>query len=98
MNEDLPFSEVLTQLFDQSDVAIAQLYRLSDMTPEEMEAVMARWPELPEQRRRVITRHMADISEEIAIAAYKYTLVQKQTLATLNLANTVESSLGMRPF
>lgn len=64
MNENLPFAEVLTQLFDQPEVAIAQLYRLSDMTPEEMEAVMARWPELPEQRRRVIARHMADISEE----------------------------------
>lgn len=64
MNEDLPFSEVLTQLFDQSEVAIAQLYRLSDMTPEEMEAVMDRWPDLPEQRRRIVTRHLADISEE----------------------------------
>ena len=39
-----------------------------------------------------------DLSEEIAIAAYKFTLVQKQVLATLNLANTIESIPGMLPF
>jgi len=64
MNESLPFPEVLKEIFDRPEVAIAQLYRLSDMSPEEMEAVMARWPELPEQRRRIVTRHLADLSEE----------------------------------
>lgn len=64
MNESRPFSEVLTEIFDRPEVAISQLYRLSDMTPEEMDMVMARWPELPEQRRRIVARHLADISEE----------------------------------
>jgi hypothetical protein len=37
-------------------------------------------------------------SEELAIVAYKYTRGQKEVLARLNLANSVESILGMLPF
>ncbi len=37
-------------------------------------------------------------SEEIAIAAFKYTRTQKQVLATTNSVNSVESILGMLPF
>lgn len=36
-------------------------------------------------------------SEELAIAAFKYTRKQKQVLAAANTANTVESILGMLP-
>ncbi len=36
--------------------------------------------------------------EEFAVGAYKFTMVQKQVLATANLANTVESIFGMLPF
>ena len=37
-------------------------------------------------------------SEKIAVAAYKYTRTQKEVLAVANLANSVESILGMLPF
>jgi hypothetical protein len=37
-------------------------------------------------------------SEKIAVAAYKYTRTQKEVLAMANLANSVESILGMLPF
>jgi hypothetical protein len=37
-------------------------------------------------------------SEELAVAAFKYTRKQKQVLAAANTANSVESILGMLPF
>lgn len=60
---DLPFTEVLDRLFSEPTVTISLVYRLSDMTAEEMERFTARWPEQSDRRRRVIARHMADISE-----------------------------------
>jgi hypothetical protein len=36
--------------------------------------------------------------EEFAVGAYKFTMVQKQVLATANLANSVESIINMLPF
>lgn len=62
--EQLPFSDVLDKLFSGKDVLVSLVYRLSDMNPEEMEAFEARWAQEPEGRRRIIARHMADISEE----------------------------------
>lgn len=38
------------------------------------------------------------LSKDIAIAAFKFTRTQKQVLAAANLANSVESILGMLPF
>lgn len=43
-------------------------------------------------------RKSGDAMEEIAIFAYKFTRAQKEVLALANLANTVESILGMLPF
>lgn len=38
------------------------------------------------------------LSEEIAVYAFKFTRLQKKTLAAANTANSVESILGMLPF
>jgi len=38
------------------------------------------------------------LSKDIALAAYKFTRKQKQVLAAANVANTVQSILGMLPF
>lgn len=38
------------------------------------------------------------VSRDLAIGAYKFTRAQKRVLATANLANTVQSILGMLPF
>jgi len=66
--EQLSFSEVLDRLFPAQQTSrrapVALVYRLSDMSPEEMCAFEARWAEEPVEQRRVIARHMADISEE----------------------------------
>lgn len=42
--------------------------------------------------------HPDSISKEIAITSYDFTFAQKNVLSTANLANSVESILGMMPF
>lgn len=64
MSDELAFSEVLKQLAEAERVHLPLLYRLSDMAPQEYDAFVAGWPSWPERRRRVVARHMADISEE----------------------------------
>src|SRR5690554_6901230 len=74
--EELPFSEVLDRLFSNSRVPVSLVYRLSDMSPEEMGHFEARWAEQPTERRRVIARHMADISEENFIVDFSPTFLR----------------------
>lgn len=62
--ERLPIGEVLDRLFEAETVSVSLVYRLSDMSPQEMDAFQRRWPKQPDKRRAVIARHMADISEE----------------------------------
>ena len=62
--EQKPFSEVLTGLFGDGPVPIAQLFRLSDMAPTEYNQFVARWSQADDARRAIITRHMADLTEE----------------------------------
>jgi hypothetical protein len=59
-----PFSEVLTALFTNSTVPIQELYRLSDMSVAETAEFESRWPGVDDERRRVIARHMADLTED----------------------------------
>ncbi len=58
-----PFDQVLDALFGAESVAIALLYRLSDMTPAEMAIFRQRWAGVDDERRRVIARHLADLTE-----------------------------------
>lgn len=59
-----PFSTVLDALFTNEQLPVHLLYRLTDLTADEMADFSRRWPEVPAERRRVIVRHLADISEE----------------------------------
>lgn len=59
-----PLTAVLTALFESEAVSIPALFRLSDMTPEELSEFDARWPSVNAERRTEIAQHMADISEE----------------------------------
>jgi len=61
---DLPFEQVLDSLFGPAPVSIPLLFRLSDMAPEEMDAFCRFWPQQDGERRRVIIRHLTDLSEE----------------------------------
>ena len=62
--QELPFAEILTVVKEEDPVAIASLYRLSDMEADEAVAFFAMWQELPVQRRRLIMQHLADIMED----------------------------------
>lgn len=63
-SNEKPFSDVLTALFTNTSVPIQELYRLSDMSAAETAEFQARWPDVDDERRRVIARHMADLTEE----------------------------------
>jgi hypothetical protein len=45
-----------------------------------------------------LSGHPDGLAKDIAIGAFKFTRTQKQVLAAANLANSVESILGMLPF
>lgn len=62
--EQLPFASVLDALFTRDPLPIHLLHRLSDMTVEEMAAFQAGWMAVPTPRRRSITRHLADLTED----------------------------------
>lgn len=63
MEVSSPFTEVMESLKNDEQVSIPLLYRFSDMEPAEWEHLQAVWPTLGDERRRVITRHLADITE-----------------------------------
>jgi HEAT repeat protein len=62
--EDKTLKEVLVDLDKDERVAIPLLYRLSDLTPDDLSIFCSAWSDFDEERRRVILRHLADISEE----------------------------------
>lgn len=64
VKEELPFAEVMISLANDERPSVALLYRLSDLSPEEYDHFCGSWPTFDEERRRVIARHLADISEE----------------------------------
>jgi len=59
-----PFETVIETIFHQEPVPIHHLFRLSDLTDEQMETFLDGWRQLEDERRRVIAQHLADISEE----------------------------------
>lgn len=61
---ELPFADALAKLLTDEEVPLAQLYRLSDMSEEERSRVFEAWLLTPVERRRTITRHLADLSED----------------------------------
>jgi HEAT repeat protein len=63
-NETYPLSTLLDAIFQDEEVSIPLLYRLSDLSAEDIERFWQRWPDVAAERRRVIARHMADIAEE----------------------------------
>lgn len=62
--QERPFPDVLDALFTDEQVDIALLYRLSDVSESELAQFAQQWPTVDPERRRVIVRHLADISEE----------------------------------
>lgn len=64
MNDTLPFSQILDALKNDQSVHLPYLQRLSDMETAEMHAFQAQWPTFADERRRMIARHLVEITEE----------------------------------
>lgn len=60
----LPFNEVLELIFTADPLPIHLLYRLSDIPTSEFPRFREKWALAPEERRRIIVRHLADLSED----------------------------------
>ena len=63
-DEKVPFAEWMQSLKNDETITIPPLYRFSDMAAEEWQQLQVVWPTIDDERRRVITRHLADISED----------------------------------
>jgi hypothetical protein len=62
--KEQPFADVLLELFEAEPLPIPKLYRLSDMQPDEMALFDTGWTAVPDERRQIIVRHLADIAED----------------------------------
>ncbi len=62
--ENKSFSEVLETLGSDEKPSIPLLYRLTDLTPEELDSFCGAWVQMDDDKRKIIVRHLADISEE----------------------------------
>lgn len=56
--------DILEALNSSDPVSIPLLYRLSDLTPVELGEFCSGWATIDTDRRRVIVRHLADITED----------------------------------
>ncbi len=67
---ELTFEQVLDRVFHEERVPIHLLYRLSDLNPEQSAAFEIKWNAAPDNKRAVIGRHMADITENNFVVAF----------------------------
>ena len=68
--EEKPFADALQAILFDELMPIHLLFRLSDTSPEEWQLFSKRWQEIDGDRRRIIVRHLADISEEDFMADF----------------------------
>ncbi len=68
--DEKPFSEVLDNLFGIDELAIANIYRLSDMPKMDADAFWEKWPQATPERRATIARHLADLVEDDFVLDY----------------------------
>src|SRR5512136_937314 len=55
---------LIKHLADEKEVlSVAKLYGLSGLEGDALAQVRAIWPTLPDERRRAVVRHLADIAE-----------------------------------
>ena len=96
-------NDLFTKLFDETneDVSIADLYLLSDMPSTSLATFGERWATLSDDRRRTISRHLADISEEnfqvdfspVSLLLFKDPLTEVRTAALDTLWDTTNINL-----
>lgn len=66
MDFEQPISiiDFMRSLQEDDELVLASLFRMSDLTPEEMSHFGQHWGKVADERRRIVVRHLADISEE----------------------------------
>ncbi len=62
--DQIPFTEVLDSLFTDPTIPLPLLYRLTDIADKEFATLKEQWPAVDDERRRLLVRHLVDISEE----------------------------------
>lgn len=68
--QEKPFAAVLAALFNDEELPIHFLHRLSDMSVEDFAQFTRQWPTVDEDRRVALARHMADIVEDNYLVDY----------------------------
>lgn len=63
-NSPQAINELLEELKSSESLSVPMLYRLSDLAPNEFAEFCGAWSSVDRERRRIIVRHLADISEE----------------------------------
>lgn len=61
--KEIPFASVLETLFSGDEPPVHLIYRLSDMSDPDFDLFKKKWPAVDTERRLVIAKHMADITE-----------------------------------
>lgn len=61
---ELPFSQVLSALFENEQLPIHLVYKLSDLSSDQLAEFKQAWPRVSDDRRSAIVHHMVDIAEE----------------------------------
>jgi len=70
--EELPFSEVLTALLDVEQVLDPlNLYRLSDISPDNLAEVQKIWPEINLERRRALIEDMEELGDTNPLLSFE---------------------------
>ncbi|MEM7114406.1 MAG: HEAT repeat domain-containing protein [Chloroflexota bacterium] len=62
--KEIPFPEVLDQLFDEATPKVSLLFRLSDLETADFGLFQARWLLADVEQRGVLARHLADLVED----------------------------------
>ena len=56
--------EILEYLREQEHISLPLLYQMTDLSPVELDTFCNSWSQFDSEKRRLIIRHLADISEE----------------------------------
>lgn len=88
MDNTIPFATILDSLKNDPRVKISYLYRLSDMSRDDWGNFESQWSSFSDERRRVIARHLADLTEDNSLVNFEpvFALLLKDPTSLVRLA------------
>jgi HEAT repeat protein len=60
----ISIEDIMHSLREEDELVLATMYRMSDLSPEELGHFSEHWGSVADERRRIVIRHLADITEE----------------------------------